>query len=77
MKIKTLEEQYTLSYKRLSIIMPIASIFFITSGILLGIFLRDIFWCGLILIGIGILTIVGFVLIRKYIFNKINSLKKN
>lgn len=76
MKVRTLEEQYMFSYKLLSIVMPIASIFFISIGILLSVLLKEVFWCGLILVGIGIMTIVGLVFIRKYILKKVNQLKK-
>ena len=77
MKIKTLEDQYILSYNLLKVVMPLASIVFFIAGVVLAIALKEVWWCGLILIGIGGLTLVEFIFIRKYLLKKIDQLKSN
>lgn len=77
MKVKTLLEQYIFSYNLLKAVMPLLSLVFIVAGIVLAISLKEVFWVGLILIGVGGLTILEFILIRKFLLNKINQLKEN
>lgn len=77
MKIKTLEEQYIFSYNILKVAMPLFSLVWIVSGSVLAIFLKEVFWVGLILIGVGGLIILEFIFIRKFLLNKINQLKEN
>ncbi|MDE7213249.1 MAG: hypothetical protein K2N42_01560, partial [Anaeroplasmataceae bacterium] len=77
MKIKTLEDQYILSYNLLKVVMPLASIIFLITGVVLAIALKEVWWGGLILIGIGGLTLVEFIFIRKYLLKKIDQLKSN
>ncbi len=77
MKIKTLEEQYIFSYNILKVAMPLFSLVWIVSGSVLAIFLKEVFWVGLILIGVGGLIILEFLFIRKFLLNKINQLKEN
>lgn len=77
MKIKTLEEQYILSYNLLKVVMPLASIIFLIAGVVLAIALKEVWWVGLILIGISGVTLVEFIFIRKYLLNKINQLKSD
>ena len=77
MKIKTLEEQYIFSYNILKVAMPLFSLVWIVSGSVLAIFLKEVFWVGLILIGGGGLIILEFIFIRKFLLNKINQLKEN
>ena len=76
MKIKTLEEQYIFSYNILKVAMPLFSLVWIVSGSVLAIFLKEVFWVGLILIGVGGLIILEFIFIRKFLLNKINQLKE-
>ena len=77
MKIKTLEEQYIFSYNILKVAMPLFSLVWIVSGSVLAIFLKAVFWVGLILIDVGGLIILEFIFIRKFLLNKINQLKEN
>ena len=77
MKVKTLEEQYIFSYNILKVAMPLFSLVFIVEGIVLAIFLKEVFWVGLILIGVGGLIILEFIFIRKFLLNKINQFKGN
>ena len=64
MKIKTLEEQYIFSYNILKVAMSLFSLVWIVSGSVLAIFLKEVFWGGLILIGVGGLIILELLLIR-------------
>lgn len=77
MKVKTLLEQYIFSYNLLKVAMPLLSVGWILAGIVLAISLKEVFWVGLILIGVGGLTILEFIFIRKFLLNKINQLKEN
>ena len=77
MKVKTLEEQYIFSYNILKVAMPLFSLVWIVAGIVLAISFKEIFWMGLILIGVGGLIILEFIFMRKFLLNKINQLKEN
>ena len=77
MKGKTLKEQYIFSYNILKVIMPLFSLVWIVAGIVLAISFKEIFWMGLILIGVGGLIILEFIFMRKILLNKINQLKEN
>ncbi len=77
MEVKTLSEQYIFSYNLLKVVMPLLSLVWILAGIVLSISLKEVFWVGLILIGVGGLTILEFIFIRKFLLNKINQSKEN
>ncbi len=77
MEVKSLSEQYIFSYNLLKVVMPLLSLVWILAGIVLSISLKEVFWVGLILIGVGGLTILEFIFIRKFLLNKINQLKEN
>lgn len=73
MRIYSLKDQYELSLKLLSILMPTVSSIFIFIGICI-LFVKAIWWVGLIFIGIGLLTLLEYYFIRKYIKKKIKEL---
>lgn len=77
MKVKTLEEQYIFSYNILKVAMPLFSLVWIVAGIVLAISFKEIFWMGLIFIGVGGLIILEFIFMRKFLLNKINQFKNN
>lgn len=74
--INTLLEQYELSLKSISIGMPLGAIIFIAAGIIFGIKYSQVFWIGIILGALGLLDIVMFVFIRRYILKRITELKQ-
>ncbi|MDE6407544.1 MAG: hypothetical protein K2K48_01495 [Anaeroplasmataceae bacterium] len=77
MKIKTLEDQYNFSCQILSVFMPILSAVLTTAGVVLAFALKEVFWVGLILIAIGILVLIEFVFIRKYLLKKMKFFEEN
>lgn len=77
MRVKTLLEQYIFSYNLLKVVMPLLSVVLIVAGIVLAISLKEVFWVRLILVGVGGLTILEFIFIRKFLLNKINQLKED
>ena len=75
MRIYSLKEQYEFSLKLLSILMPTVSSIFIFSGICI-LFVKTIWWVGLVFIGIGLLTLLEYYFIRKYAKKKIKELNR-
>ena len=76
MKINSLLDQYELSLKTTSISMPLGAIIFIVGGIIACIKYSQIFWVGIILGVLGVIEIVMFVFIRRYLLKKIAELKQ-
>lgn len=74
MKTYTLKEQYELSLKSLSLVMPISSLFLIIIGICI-LSIKTVWWGGLILIGIGGLVLLEYYFICKFIKKKIKQLE--
>lgn len=74
MKTYTLKEQYELSLKSLSLVMPISSLFLIIIGICI-LPIKTVWWGGLILIGIGGLVLLECYFICKFIKKKIKELE--
>lgn len=73
--MKSLKEQYETSLKYLTAVMIVSSIFFVFIG--LGILSsKSVWWIGLILIGIGLLTLLEYYFIRKYILKKLMEIEK-
>ena len=73
--MKSLKEQYETSLKYLTGVMIVSSIFivFIGLGILSS---KSVWWIGLILIGIGLLILLEYYFIRKYILKKLMEIEK-
>lgn len=74
--MKTLLDQYKFSLKVIGVSMPILSAAMILTGIIISIVMREVFWVGLIITAIGLLTILEFFLIRKYLVKKIAQLQQ-
>lgn len=74
--MKTLLDQYKFSFKVIGVSMPILSAAMILTGIIISIVMREVFWVGLIITAIGLLTILEFFLIRKYLVKKIAQLQQ-
>ena len=73
--MKSLKEQYETSLNYLTFVMIVASILFIFVG--LGILSsKSIWWIGLIIISIGLLTLLEYYFIRKYILKKLMDIEK-
>ena len=68
----SLLEQYELSLKTTSVSMPLGAIILIVGGIIAAIKYSKVFWVGIILGALGLLVIVMFVFIRKYLLKKID-----
>ena len=72
-----LNNQYKFALRNMSIIMPIFAGLFAVIGIVLTlVFINSFWWMGLIFIGMGLLTLCWFVVIRTFIKAKIVALSE-
>ena len=72
-----LKYQYEYALKNISIMLPIfAMLFFIIGAVLIFTFINSFWWIGLIFIGVGLLTLTWFFVMRAYIKAKIVALNE-
>ena len=72
-----LKNQYEFALKNMSVIMPIfAALFEIIGIVLTFVFLNSFWWMGLIFIGMGLLTLGWFFLVRAFIKAKMIALSE-
>ncbi len=76
-KINSLLDQYKFSLKTMSVSMPLAAVIAVITGIVYGVINREIWWvCVIIGVVLGLIPIVMYIFIRKYMLKKIDELKQ-